>query len=251
MDQYSQIAAYYDLEHSEFTDDIDLYLNLIVAGPVLEIGAGSGRITRALAKAGHEVWAVDSSQAMLELAEREIGSHAGVHLIHSRVEELVEGDPLAGFRVAILSLNFLWHLPDWESQLQALRAVHHQVVHSALVIIDLSNPLTMTDRGARGEVRERFRWSGDDREILATAMTWDDPAEQSLSVTLVYDEWGSEGIVRRAATELSLRYIYRFELELLLHLSGFTLELLYGSYDLEAYRADSPNLIAVCRAEKQ
>jgi SAM-dependent methyltransferase len=251
MDPYGAIAAYYDLEHAEFTDDIGLYLNLVVAGPVLEVGSGSGRITRALARAGHQVWAVDRSQAMLDRARDSLESSADVHLIHASAEDLRRMERLADFRVAILSLNFLWHLPDWEAQLRALQAVHHQVRHSALIIVDLTNPLSMSDRGSRGEWRERFHWSDGRRHVLGSSATWDDPAEQVISVTLVYDEWDTNIPVTRVQSELTLRYLYRFELEVLLHAAGFTLELLYGSYDLDPYSAESPNMIAVCRAEKE
>jgi hypothetical protein len=43
----------------------------------------------------------------------------------------------------------------------------------------------------------------------------------------------------------NLRWLYRFELEHLLARAGFTLRNLYGSYDLDAYGAESPRMIAV------
>jgi SAM-dependent methyltransferase len=251
MDPYAAIAAYYDLEHADFSDDIDLYLNLVVAGPVLELGSGSGRITQALAGAGHQVWAVDQSQVMLDRARDLLDSHADVHLIHAAADDLQRMERMADFRVAILSLNFLWHLPDWQAQLRALQAVRHQVRHSALVIVDLTNPLSMSDRGSRGDWRERFHWSNGSHHVLGSSASWDDPAEQLMSVTLLYDEWNTNTPVTRVQSELTLRYLYRFELEVLLHTAGFTLELLYGSYDLDPYSAESPNMIALCRAEKE
>jgi hypothetical protein len=46
---------------------------------------------------------------------------------------------------------------------------------------------------------------------------------------------------------MSLRYSYRYELELLLDKAGLSVEELYGSYDFEDYGTDSSRLIFVCR----
>ena len=64
MNEYDSIAAYYDIEHDDFRDDVDLYLNLIQEGPLLEIGAGTGRILGRLADTGLEAWGVEPSSAM-------------------------------------------------------------------------------------------------------------------------------------------------------------------------------------------
>jgi SAM-dependent methyltransferase len=249
MDPYEAIVFYYDLEHTSFEDDVQFYLNHVMSGPVLEIGAGTGRITRALANAGHEVWAVDSSPAMLHRAHEQIGTNPRVHLVESSVDALDEVGLPAHFRVAILSLNFLWHLPSWEDQLRALQAVHRLLVPMGLLLVDSSNPLTMVDRGARGEVRRRFRVESDGQFVTGFSAAWDDPAEQVISLTLTYDTVDTEGTLKRIETDLDLRYVYRFELELLLRAAGFIEEQLYGSYELDSYSAESPNLISVSRAQ--
>jgi hypothetical protein len=69
-----------------------------------------------------------------------------------------------------------------------------------------------------------------------------------LELDLLYDQLDAEGRVRRTNAHLELRYLYRYELELLLLHTGFRVRHLYGSYDLDPYTADSPNLIAL--AEK-
>jgi hypothetical protein len=44
-----------------------------------------------------------------------------------------------------------------------------------------------------------------------------------------------------------MRYLYRYELELLLRHAGLEVEAIYGSYDLDEFSADSAKLIAVAR----
>lgn len=66
-----ELAALYDLE-SGWSDDREFYLALAGSAPirVLELGAGTGLIARAMAKAGHAVTAVDPAAAMLDVGRR-------------------------------------------------------------------------------------------------------------------------------------------------------------------------------------
>lgn len=66
-----ELAALYDLE-SGWSEDRDFYLKLAGTHPVrvLEVGAGTGMIARAMARAGHRVTAVDPAAAMLEVGRQ-------------------------------------------------------------------------------------------------------------------------------------------------------------------------------------
>jgi SAM-dependent methyltransferase len=242
LDPYRDIAALYDLDHEDFDDDIQFYRNVVRAGPVLEVGAGTGRITLPLVEAGLDVWAVDSSRAMLARAAGRLAAHPNAHLIEARIGDL---DLEVRFGTAILALNFLWHLTDLEGRLQGLDAVRHHLREGGTLIVDLSNPHAMADRGGSGEVRQRFARPRGRGEVRGFSAAWDDEGEQLLTLHLVYDDTTEDGAVRRVAAQLELRYIYCVELELLLRLAGFRVRQLYGSYDLEPYSSGSPNLIAV------
>jgi len=66
-----ELAALYDVE-SEWSDDRDFYLKLAGTKPIriLEIGAGTGLVARAMAQAGHDVTAIDPAIAMLDVGKR-------------------------------------------------------------------------------------------------------------------------------------------------------------------------------------
>lgn len=79
---YSGIAHLYD-SYVRFKDDIPFFLEECrkVQGPVLELMAGTGRVSLPLAEAGVELTCVDSSGPMLEvlrrrLAGRTVAEHA-------------------------------------------------------------------------------------------------------------------------------------------------------------------------------
>jgi SAM-dependent methyltransferase len=241
---YAQIADLYDVEHDQFDDDFHFYRQMLDAGPVLEVGVGTGRLAVPLARAGLEVWGVDPSDAMIERARSRAGSFPSLHLIECDIRRLqVE----QRFQAAMFTLNTLWHLPDSDGQLSALRAVAAHLVPAGLLLVDTSNPHTMDDRGAAGAVRVRFRTSRDGADITGFSAAWDDEAAQRLTLDLWYDLAAPDGRIQRRGTQLRLRYLYRFELEMLLRLAGFRIEHVYGSYDLEAYETVSPRLILSAR----
>src|SRR5947209_20538458 len=69
----SMSAAFYDVvtaADAPLAGDVEAYAGLAAAGAsVLELGAGSGRVTAALAMRGFEVTGVDIARAMLAQAQ--------------------------------------------------------------------------------------------------------------------------------------------------------------------------------------
>jgi SAM-dependent methyltransferase len=240
MDAYEAIAAYYDLEHAGFREDIEFYLNVLPSGTILEVGAGTGRVTHPLVEAGWEVWALDSSRAMLQRADDRIGSDGRAHLVEGSVLDLHLDER---FDAAIFPLNTLWHFTQRDEQVDALRVVHQHLLDGGLLCLDLSNPLTLADRGSRGEIRSRFTHESPDRTVHAMSAAWDSEADQLLHLEIAYDETRVDRHVMRTRAILDLRYIFRSELELMVKLAGFTVRNVYGSYDLDPYGAESPNLV--------
>ena len=72
-------VIWHDIECGSYRQDLALWLALAdqyaeAGAPVLDVGAGTGRVSLALARAGHDVVALDQSRALLaELARRARG----------------------------------------------------------------------------------------------------------------------------------------------------------------------------------
>lgn len=245
MDPYADIAWYYDCEHEGFHADTDFYLALIGAGPILEVGCGSGRVLLPLARAGYEVWGVDRSPAMLRRARERLQGLLHVRLVESDLTQLDLG---RSFPVVLISLNALWHVTTMEGQCEALQVLRRHAADGGIVVLDLSNPLSMADRGAQGEVRLRFDRKCDGRQVRGWSAAWDDEGDQELSLSLTYQDRGPAGDENSAWTAMSLRYLYRSEAELMLRLAGFTPLHVYGDYDLEPFSGQSRRILMVARA---
>ena len=67
-------VLWHDVECGDYREDLALWRELAGAGPVLDVGAGTGRVTLDLAAAGVPVVALDSDAALLAaLDERAAG----------------------------------------------------------------------------------------------------------------------------------------------------------------------------------
>lgn len=69
-------VLWHDLECGSYAEDLPLWHSLAreAGGPVLDLGAGSGRVSLELARAGHEVVALDIDESLLTaLRERAAG----------------------------------------------------------------------------------------------------------------------------------------------------------------------------------
>jgi len=249
MSDYDLFAHLYDLEHSDLEDDLDLYRNFAARcdGSVLELGCGTGRVTLALAQAGCDVVGVDESRSMLELAQarvQEAGLGDRVDLEHLDVREMAWSER---FALAIWPLNGFLHLSERTDQALALRKVQRALLPGGFVIVDLPNPHVAFAPQSDDHlvVRRSFQTVQGDL-VTSLVSTRTDLARQVQRMTLFYDTVGcQDGLVRRTAVEMELRFVYRYEMVGLLQEAGFEVDAVHGSYDLDPYESDSPIMLFV------
>src|SRR5699024_9690389 len=147
--------ALYDLQYAAYRDDIPFYTRLAhdQGGTVLELGAGTGRVTEALLAAGHEVVAVDASGAMLKRARSRLGSSPQLELVQADMRTLSLG---RRFDLVIAPFNTLMHLNTLDDQDAALTAVGAHLAPGGLFAFDVYRPLL----GPTGVVRREPEWAG-------------------------------------------------------------------------------------------
>ena len=63
----------------------------------------------------------------------------------------------------------------------------------------------------------------------------------------MYDEVMPDGQLHRILIPFNLRYLFRYEAELLLEKAGFSVEGQHGSWDLEPFESESSRMIIVAR----
>jgi len=246
-DPYAEIVDFYDLEHDEFAEDIPFYLNSItsVGDPVLELGCGTGRLLRPIAKAGFRVTGVDSSAPMLRKAQRSLApaQRKRVTLHDGLMEEAAEA-PGAPFGVVIFGLNGLLHLNDPQVQLRALRSAREALDPRGQLLVDVLNPTLDTLRHFEIGVMHEGTWVRDDgNQIDKFSARKVSTSGQTIQTRIWYDITATNGELRRVGTSFELRFLHRNELELMLDIAGFCDIQVYGGYELEPYDDASERLI--------
>lgn len=246
------IAEYYDLLHGTLDEDLPMWQTLtqMIAGPILEVGCGTGRLLLPLAETGHRLTGIDLSAVALSAARAKLeatGLDKQVTLCQADMRDFKLPDQM--FAVALMPLNTLMHCHTIDEQLSTLKAIHNHLQPAGQLIIDLFYP----DPTMLAEVDGRLYFEADlVDELTGRTVQWYwhheiDLIDQIRHLTYILDEIDPEGRVRRTQIPVSLRFFYRYELELLLKLSGFVLETIYGSYDLDPFDNHSPRMIVVAR----
>lgn len=250
-----RISQFFDAEYLNYADDLPVLESYAdrTGGPLLELGCGTGRALVPLASAGHQVTGVDNSPSMLKLA-RAKAEAAGV----SQQIRLIEGDfsqaDLGGpFRFAFTLMNTFLHLPDLRAQLVALTRWREALSPKGLLLIDVLNPDMGQLAGMDGRLEWEQTWTnGDSGERVMKFLTRVvEPAAQTITVNHIYDEIAADGTVRRTIGSFSLRYLWRFEAELLLDKAGFSIESIFGDWDMSPYASNSERMIIVARPRRR
>ncbi len=142
MQPYSGFAAVYDLfmdnvPYDEWADYVQHLLNKfdIEQGLVLELGCGTGSMTRRLADKGFDMLGIDNSEEMLQIA-REKGGTASKDILYL-CQDMREFE-LYGTVSAIISVcDSINYILSEEELLQVFRLVNNYLDRGGIFIFDL------------------------------------------------------------------------------------------------------------------
>ena len=134
-------ALWHDLECGDYAEDLPLWRELAGDGPVMDIGAGTGRVTLALARAGVPVIAVDVEARLLE-ALRHRARHLPVETLIADARELPPGPPVPLIVVPMLTLQLLG---GREGRAAFLRRARARLRPGGLLAAALADPVDCFD----------------------------------------------------------------------------------------------------------
>jgi SAM-dependent methyltransferase len=146
-------VIWHDLECGSYVQDLGLWLELAAAqgSPVLDIGAGTGRVTLPLARAGHEVVALDLDAGLLrELALRARGLPVETVLADARDFGL----PGRSFALCVVPMQTIQLLGGREQRAAFLRRAAMHLRPGGMLAIAIAQDL------------EEFEWHDGDGEPL-------------------------------------------------------------------------------------
>jgi len=116
------VMVWHDVECGSYTADLGLWRELAAAagGPVLDVGAGTGRVALELAAAGHDVWALDRERELLTaLTERAAARGLAVRTVTADARSFALG---RRFGLILVPMQTVQLLPERDGFLTAARA---------------------------------------------------------------------------------------------------------------------------------
>ena len=248
-DEHYRDPLLYDFEYVDQYDDIEWYCEQAQArvrgGKLLELGAGSGRVSIPLAEDGHRVLALDRMPAMLEHLETKLErlAQAGEGLAGSI--ELVPGDmgalplPDASVSMVIAPFNCLMHLYTWQELLSCFRQVHRVLEPGGSFAFDVLLPdleWLQWDPDLRHAVTEFEHPRTGKRMLYSTNHSYD-PATQVCHIRIFYDDCDahprgrlSPDVAPLDTVHLAHRQIFPEELRMLVSTAGFEIESHAGDF---------------------
>jgi SAM-dependent methyltransferase len=129
-------VTWHDVENGSYDADLPLWRELAAAagGPILDLGAGTGRVALDLATKGHDVVALDSDPELLaELAERE----PSVTTVEADARSFALDTE---FALIVAPMQLVQILDGREGRLAMLERVHAQLSAGGVFAAALSNP---------------------------------------------------------------------------------------------------------------
>ncbi len=218
--------------------DVEFYSSLAqrANGPVLELGAGTGRVVWALTEAGFEVVGLDVSGPMLERAE---AKRASVPIESSERATFIEGDMTdftldRSFGLAVAAFRAFQALLTPETQRRSLDCVYRHLRPGGLIALHLFDPrleflLPGSDAPRmQGELRHPQTNKPISFEVIERRP---DPLTQTLEEIWRFEELDDGGnVLRHEEVTLALRWTYRWEMRYLLELCGFEVEAEYSDF---------------------
>lgn len=235
----------YDSEYADQADDIDWYGALADerrgAGPLLELGVGSGRIAIPLAQAGHHVVGLDRMPEMIEhlhakLRALERAGEAPPGRIDTVLGDMTEIPlPDSSFELVIAPFNCLMHLYRWQDLLACFQAVHRVLRAGGTFAFDVLLPdleWLLLDPEQRHAVTRFTHPRTGERMVYSTNHAYD-PDTQVCHIRLYYDlasKFRVRGTESSTVVHLAHRQIFPEEVRMLLAMAGFELESQTGDF---------------------
>jgi SAM-dependent methyltransferase len=249
MNEYDRAdAAFYDYYLTGLPGDAPFYVEEAqkTGSPVLELGCGTGRILIPVAEAGLAVTGLDRAPAMLAIARQKIAK-LDVETQH-RIT-LVEGDMRRfsldqRFKLVMIPYRAFLHLLTPEDQRQALTCIREHLADDGWLVFNIFDPRLDLIVGQQGPLGTAQKKDGEfvHPDTGHRIVVWDtrqyDVERQMIEQDWIFEELDEEGnVISRRYSPLTLRYIYRYEMQYLLELCGYQVEALYGDFERGPFQA--------------
>jgi SAM-dependent methyltransferase len=210
-----------------------------IQGPILELACGTGRVAIALAQAGHELYGLDASPAMLAIASSKqqqlpAAIRGRLFLTEGNMRDFAFPMHFGGVFSTFRSFQHLLSPDDQES---CLRCIHRHLRHDGILVLNLFDPrydLLLPGESAAPKAPSIVMHPISGNKVLVEVLErTNDLVSQCITETWRFTEFGSDQleVVRQEEEILRLRWTFRQEMRHLLRLCGFLALAEYSDFE--------------------
>lgn len=241
-------VRFYDVVYKDFRNldtGLKFYLEEISSanGPVLEVGAGTGRILIPALKDGADIYGIDQSELMLEKLRSKLDPSESKRL---SLQDARNFSLEKKFKLIISPFRVFQHLLTVEDQLLALGRIYDHLEVGGCFIFDLFRPDLSR---LVSEVSDVLEFDGEyepGKKLKRYFSVKPDYLNQLQNVEFKF-VWDEDGEQKSSVYEFPMRYYFRFEVEHLITRAGFKLEHIYGDFNRNELGSKSNEFVIVCR----
>ncbi len=227
-----RIAGIYDEWHPVASPEtVAALMKLAGAGPVLELGIGTGRIALQLVAQGLEVHGIDASLAMVEKLRVKPGGNDIPVTIGNFAEVGVAGN----YSLIFVAFNTFFVLSSQDEQVECFANVASRLLPGGLFLIEAFVP--DLGRFARDRILQASHVEND--EVRLEASHHDALTQRVVSQHVIIAESGIK------LYPIQVRYAWPAELDLMARLAGMRLRERWSNWRGEPFTAESTKHISI------
>ncbi|MDN5755017.1 MAG: class I SAM-dependent methyltransferase [Arthrobacter sp.] len=235
-----QLTALYDAENPWSVDDAFFLtvINELPSSQVLDLGCGTGRLTRAVAADGHHVVGIDPDAEALDAARRKPDAE-NIRWVHGTSTRIPDG---VLFDTAIMTSHVAQAISDEAAWAQTLEGLHWALVPGGRLIFDSRDPAARVwERWTPANTRDTYTLPDG-----TTVETWIDCTVPRDGLALLTEHRLRRGREEETAT-LILSFRTETQLRQDLAVAGFTLEQVLSGWAGEVIGEGQGELIVIAR----
>ncbi len=254
-DVYKEYSKFYDLYVGDRVVDLPFYLDYAKSAqtPVIEIGAGSGRLTLPLARAGVRMVAVDVSTSMLAILKCRLAEESSE--VRRRVE-VVEVDACElrlGIRSDLIMVPYYTFNYFLTTQVQgmALQRFRDHLSQRGCLLVDLFIPLRRIESPSTEPalIVDKIDHTTGNRVLGWETYRIDEESQMEYR-THRFEVIQPDGAVRKSQYTVQRRHFFRLEIEKLFSDHGFSVDDVSTGYEREQPGPGSEQLMYVLRPKQ-
>ena len=243
MDAYTGFALVYDtfMDNVPYEDWADFIVGKlhdygIDDGLVLDLGCGTGKMTRALAARGYDMTGIDNADEMLNEARQ----HSGDDILYL-LQNMQSFELYGTMRAVISCCDSLNYLMDEKELLQVFKLVNNYLDPGGIFIFDMNTVYKFRDLLGEQTIAE----NRDDCSFIWDNYYYEDEMVNEYDLTIFVRE--ENGLFRKYQ-ETHYEKAYTRETVLrLLEAAGLRAEAVYDDYSEAEAGPDSERLVFVAR----